>query len=490
METAVFAAEDALRLSASGGRPVLILEESRPEDLSGLLASVAVVTRGGGWTSHAAVVARGLGIPAVTALTDASVDIGGRLLRSGAQAVLAEGDLLTVDGTAGVLYLGAVAAGPEPESADELRGWLLSVLDASTGKSTRLAVRANVDSAADAYRAKQWGASGVGLCRIEHMFLGPRKTLLARVLTARPGPELTEGLSTLRAILVAELRDLLFAMDGLPVTIRLIDLPRHEFLPDLAELSASAALDPEQYGDALQLASQLDKHDPMLGVRGVRLALLMPALAVAQMESLVIAVQGLRTAGRRPQPELLVPMVSTPAEVTAVRDLLAGVCTRFGTSPEELGLRLGAMVETPRAALTGDELAKVTDFLSLGTNDLTSLTWGLSRDDAERQVLPLYRELGLVRDSPFRKLDLEGVGTLIRRVVADARAVNPVLRIGVCGEQATGVQAMEFFKEIGADYVSCSAARLVSARFAAATAPGPAPSMKGMRTHERIRHRG
>ncbi|MET9352673.1 putative PEP-binding protein [Streptomyces sp. NPDC006617] len=337
-----------------------------------------------------------------------------------------------------------------------------------------LAVRVNADTGADAAAGRALGASGVGLCRLEHMFLGAHHQVLQRVLTARPGPDLTEDLATVHAFLRAEITEILVAMDGLPVTVRLLDPPRHEFLPDLTEaaLTAAATGAPADR-DRLDLTRRLHEHNPMLGVRGVRTGILLPALMAVQIKALAEATQALRRSGHDPRPELLVPMVSTPRELDFVRGVLDDVCARLGTTPAGTGISLGAMIETPRAALLARSLARRSDFLSLGTNDLTALVWGLSRDDAERHMLPAYQDLGLLDTSPFARLDVEAVGLLARRVADDARAVRPGITLGVCGEQAADESAVRFFAEAGYDHVSCAPPRIPLARLAAARAALP-----------------
>lgn len=451
----VFSTEAAVAARADGLEPVLVLPESRPDDLPGLLASAAIVTERGGQTTHAAVVARALGRPAVAGLLDGVID-GAKCLRSARGDALVAGDIVTVDGTTGTLYRGRpVEPFASARGSARVLQWLNGVLADLPG----LAVKANADSAGAAAWGRELGAVGVGLCRIEHMFLGERRSLLERVLIARPGPELTEGLAEVYAVLRSEFTELLVAMDGMDVAIRLLDPPRHEFLPDPAVSTAH---------DAWAMLHRLREHNPMLGVRGVRLGLLVPALTVAQIQALVDAALAVRRSGHDPRPELLVPMVSTPAEVDMVRGLLADVCTQAGTTVAELPVTLGAMVETPRAALLAAQLAERVDSISLGTNDLTALLWGLSRDDADRQLLPTYRDLGVVEHSPFERLDLDGVGAVIRQVVRDARAVRPGIRIGVCGEQAAEVSAVSFLAKAGVDYISCAAPRVPLVRLVAA----------------------
>jgi pyruvate,orthophosphate dikinase len=304
------------------------------------------------------------------------------------------------------------------------------------------------------------------------MFLGDRRAVLEKAVLAARGPDATEALAAVRSLLRAEFTALLTAMDGLTVAIRLVDPPRHEFLPDLVGLATRDAVarargEPPADPERLAAVRRLHEAEPLLGTRGVRLGLLLPELTAAQLHALVEAAAAVRRAGGTPRPELLVPMVSSPAEVDAVRALLADVLLASGTAGEP-AIPVGAMIETPRAALLARELAERVDFLSIGTNDLTSLTWGLSRDDAERELIPGYLRLGILPASPFEELDEGGVGELIRRVLADARAVRPDLPIGVCGEHAGAPRAVEVLAGLGVDYVSCAAPRVPAARFAAA----------------------
>ncbi|GAA5016876.1 putative PEP-binding protein [Streptomyces siamensis] len=465
--TVVFSAADAVAAQVDGKRPVLVLTESKPQDLPGLLACTAVVTERGGLTSHAAVVARGLGLPAVTALVDGVLDADSRVLRTSRGDTVRTGDLITVDGHAGIIHLGGQEPSAARQTTPQLPGWLDDALSGLPG----IAVHVNADTGADAAAGRALGASGVGLCRLEHMFLGERHQVLRRVLMARPGPDMAEDLGTIHTFLRAEITDILVAMDGLPVTIRLLDPPRHEFLPDLTELSlTTAAGGAPADRDRLDITRRLHEHNPMLGVRGVRMGVLLPALTAVQIKALTEATHALRRAGRDPRPELLVPMVSTPAELDFVRGILDDVCTRLGTSSAEAGISLGAMIETPRAALLARSLARRADFLCLGTNDLTALVWGLSRDDAEQHLLPAYQDMGLLDASPFARLDVEAVGTLARQVADEARAVHPDITLGVCGEQAADETAVRFFAEAGYHHISCAPPRIPLARLAAARA--------------------
>ncbi|WP_255945017.1 putative PEP-binding protein, partial [Streptomyces odontomachi] len=462
----VFDPADAVAEQAAGRPAVLVLVESRPEDLDGLLASCAVVTERGGRTAHAAVVTRSLGIPCVTALRDCSVDRAARTLVLADGRRVPAGTWITVNGTAGTVHFGAAAPSGAYCEAQEDLNWLVR----SATAQGSLELRVNADSADDTERGIRGGARGVGLCRVEHMFLGERKALLERVLLHSRGPGSREDMAALARVLRDEFAHVLRAADGLPVAVRLLDPPRHEFLPDLPDLAVrayreQAGGDGAEATELLRTVRALHEHNPMLGVRGVRLALTAPELAVAQVRALLEAAALLRAQGADPRPELLIPMVAMPGEIRAVRGLVAEARAQLGAAGD-IALPVGAMVETPRAALLAGKLAGSADFLSLGTNDLTALTWGLSRDDAEREVIPLYQELGMMSDSPFCELLEDGVGELLRCAVERAREVKPEIPIGVCGEQAGESAAARFLAGIGVDYLSCSPGRISATRFA------------------------
>lgn len=473
---AVFSAQAAVAVRESGARAVLILPVTLPQDLPGLLAAAAVVTEHGGSTSHAAVVTRGLGRVCVTALSDARIDLQAPCLRPVDGAPVRPGDRVTVDGSAGVVYLGSPetatshatvaggAAGVSSAGSESAIHRILAAADRYAG----LAVRVNADSSADAEAGRAAGATGIGLCRIEHMLMGGRQALLARVLTG-PGSAATgEALAQLRGILRDDFVAMLRTMDGLPVTIRLLDPPRHEFLPDLTLLEIDAAVACAQGGFepdrvALAAARRLHETNPMLGVRGIRLGVLDPRLLDVQLTALVEATALVRRDGGNPHPELLVPMVTVPTEIDLVRGRLTEAYEQLGLPASDM-MPVGAMLETPRAALVAADLARTADFLSIGSNDLTALVWGLSRDDAERELIPRYRELGLIGESPAVAWDGDGVGDLIRHAVTAARKVKPDISIGICGEHALDPVAVQLLIQLAAGYVSCSPARLPTAR--------------------------
>jgi pyruvate,orthophosphate dikinase len=462
----VLTADEAERRGALGEDVLLVRDETSPDDLHGIVAARGILTSRGGLVSHAAVVARGLGVPAVCGAAEIEFDRDGTGFRVGGIHVR-EGDLLSLDGTSGEVVLGAVpvvAPTVVPE-LDELLGW--------ADRIRVLGVRTNADTAGDARRARELGAEGIGLCRTEHMFLGDRLPVLQAVLLAEDQGERAEALDRLHDAQRDDLTELLEAMDGLPVTVRLLDPPLHEFLPDVEELAVAEAAG--MLDDAgrhlLEAARPLQEHDPMLGIRGVRLAVLQPDLLRMQARALAEAVLARLAAGGDPRVQVMVPLVVAPAEFAHVADIvraeIAAVADAAGT---ELGMAVGTMVETPRAALLAGELAIAADFLSFGTNDLTQLTFGFSRDDVEARLLPRYLELGLLPADPFGTLDVDGVGRLVADAVTAARATDPTIEIGVCGEHGGDPASIVFLAGVGLDYVSCSPPRVPVARLAAAHA--------------------
>ena len=440
--------DDALDAYDRGEDPVFIAEQTSPADEPAMRVAAAVVTARGGLASHAAVVARGWGLPAVCGAESVVLRAGG--ISVGPEFV-AVGDWLTVDGTSGEVRRGRVdGSGPVTELPDDLA----VVLDAADRCADgRPEVWANADTGDDARLARRFGARGVGLCRTEHLFLGDRLPLLQEVLLHGGG----DALADLERRQRADLTDLLSAMDGLPVTVRLLDPPMHEFLPRAGDPGAGA--------DLVALANAWREENPMLGVRGVRLGLIRPDLYKLQIRALVGAAVDLRDAGADPRPRLLVPMVSFVEEFVTVAGWVRGLAGPAGLSE----LPLGAMVETPRAALRAGELAGVADFLSFGTNDLTQLVLGFSRDDVESRLLPSYRDQGIVDVSPFQRLDA-AVVDLMRRAAADARSARPGIAVGVCGEQAGDEPSVAMIRDAGLSSVSCSPYRVPVARLAAGRA--------------------
>lgn len=449
----VLSSERALELAADGVHAVLVAPETNPADVPGMLASVAVLTGSGGIASHAAVVARGAGKPAVCGAEGLRVDRAAGTVRI-ADRVLREGDPVSLDGRTGAVYAGTLdvsVAGPPPE---------LSILLEWADTMRRLGVRANADTATEVSTAVALGAEGVGLCRTEHQFLGERLPLIRRVILAADPTARDEALLALEHAQHEDFRALLAAVGDRPVTVRLLDAPLHEFLP-----APGQALDAAEE----QRAAALREANPMLGLRGVRLALLHERLYPAQAEALFTAWADVAATGVRPELEVMIPLVSLPEELAAaaayVRRAAETVAARTGV---KVPYRLGTMIETPRAALLAGELAEHAEFFSFGTNDLTQLTYGFSRDDVERQVLANYQERGFLTASPFARLDPHGVGALIDLAAQRARSVRPGIKLGVCGEHGGDAESIAFCDGLGLDYVSCSAHRVPVARMAAA----------------------
>ncbi|UOB08496.1 PEP-utilizing enzyme [Streptomyces sp. HP-A2021] len=449
----VLSSERALELAADGTRVVLVAAETTPADVPGMLASAAVLTGSGGIASHAAVVARGAGKPAVCGAEGLRVDPAAGTVRFG-ERVLREGDPVSLDGRTGAVYAGTLSvsvAGPPPE--------LSTLLEWGDGVR-RLGVRVNADTAAEVDTALALGAEGVGLCRTEHQFLGERLPLIRRVILAADPTARDQALVALERAQHEDFRALLAAVGNRPVTVRLLDAPLHEFLP-----APGQALDAGEE----QRAAALREANPMLGLRGVRLALLHERLYPAQAEALFTAWADVAATGVRPELEVMIPLVSLPEELAAaaayVRGAADAVAARTGVA---VPYRLGTMIETPRAALLAGELAEHAEFFSFGTNDLTQLTYGFSRDDVERQVLASYQERGFLTASPFARLDPHGVGALVALAAERARSVRPGIKLGVCGEHGGDPESIAFCDDVGLDYVSCSAHRVPVARMAAA----------------------
>ncbi|WP_082538049.1 pyruvate, phosphate dikinase [Angustibacter sp. Root456] len=473
-------AETAARRAAEGHDVVLVRTETSPDDLAGMVAAQAIVTSRGGVTSHAAVVARGMGRTCVVG-SGLIIDLAARTVTGPDGVSVAEGDVVSVDGATGEVLRGRLDVRPSHvasalETGDAAPDDILSnaVLDLlrHADSRRRLEVFANADNGPDAARARRYGAQGVGLCRTEHMLLGERRKIVEDIVL---GVGRDAAMLAFEDLQREQVRDVLAAMDGLPVVIRLLDPPLHEFLPDLVETSvelaraeAEGTATPEQ--ERLMAAlRRWSERNPMLGLRGVRLGIVMPEIFAAQVRAVADAVLDLRAEGHDPQAHLMVPLVADVAELENVRELvgrsLANVSARRGVPAP--AIPLGTMIELPRAALTAGELAGRCEFFSFGTNDLTQTTWGLSRDDAESGFLPTYRELRIIDTDPFSTIDRDGVGRLVSIAVHEGRAARPDLGLGVCGEQGGDAESVHFFHDLGLDYVSCSPPRVCAARLEA-----------------------
>jgi len=489
---AVFDSATAVAWEARGESVVLVRRETTPDDLEGMIAAVAIVTSRGGKTSHAAVVARGMGTTCVCGAEELDVDVSAKIARVGEISVV-EGDLLSVDGSTGEIFLGDVPVVPSPvvtylehglESAlaqvDVETGALVRAVDRllrHADSTRRLGVRANADTAEDAARARHLGAEGIGLTRTEHMFLGDRRILIERVILADTAGERDEALAALLPLQRKDFTDLLEAMDGLPVTIRLLDPPLHEFLPNYTELSVRVAVARSEGrvddGDVALLAAveRLHESNPMLGLRGVRLGLVIPGLFGLQVRAIAEAAAARIKAGGQPKVEIMVPLVGSVMELHLVADetdgIVAEISAREGVA---LVIPIGTMIELPRAALTAHRIAEVAEFFSFGTNDLTQTTWGFSRDDVEAAFFAAYLDMGVFTVSPFETLDADGVGRLIEIAVTEGRKARPDLKVGVCGEHGGDPESVHFFHKVGLDYVSCSPFRVPVARLEAGRA--------------------
>ena len=488
----VFDSATAVAWQARGERVLLVRKETSPDDLEGMIAATGILTSRGGKTSHAAVVARGMGKTAVCGAETLEVDAAGQVATAG-EVTVREGDVLSIDGSTGEVFIGELPVVPSPVALylEEGLDVALSTVDEGTADLVRavarllahadgvrrLRVRANADNGPDADRARRMGAEGIGLCRTEHMFLGERRPLIERVVLADEATERDAALAELVSPQTDDFIELLTAMDGLPTTIRLLDPPLHEFLPDRAELMVKVALAKERGqedpDDARLLAAveRLHESNPMLGLRGVRLGLTVPGLFALQVRAIAKAAAQRVKAGGDPRPEIMVPLVGSVMELHLVRDeadaILAEVSESEGV---DLHIPIGTMIELPRAALTAFRVAEAAEFFSFGTNDLTQTSWGFSRDDVEAAFFAAYLDKGVFTVSPFESLDADGVGRLVDIATREGRSTRPGLKVGVCGEHGGDPQSIHFFHRTGLDYVSCSPFRVPVARLEAGRA--------------------
>jgi pyruvate,orthophosphate dikinase len=479
---AVFTSAAAVEWAARGEDVILVRRETNPDDLSGMIAAQGILTSRGGKTSHAAVVARGMGKTCVCGAEELEIDTGERTITLRDGAIVKEGDVLSIDGTSGEVFAGEVAVTPSPV-VQYFEGSLAAAdgddlvqavhrLIGHADAARRMKVRANADTGEDAQRARRFGAQGIGLCRTEHMFLGDRRQLVETLIVADTDEERSAALTALLPPQRADFIEILRAMDGLPVTVRLIDPPLHEFLPDLTELTVEVCV-VEARGETpdptrvrlLEEVRRLHEMNPMLGLRGVRLGLVIPGLFALQVRALAEAAKVLIDEGLDPRPEVMVPLVGAVQELELVREEAEQILAEVGVAAP-----IGTMIELPRAALTAGQIAEAAEFFSFGTNDLTQTTWGFSRDDVEAAFFSRYLDLGIFGVSPFESLDREGVGSLVRTAVQEGRRVRPDLHLGVCGEHGGDPDSVHFFHETGLDYVSCSPFRVPVARLEAGRA--------------------
>jgi pyruvate, orthophosphate dikinase len=484
---AVFDSAKAVEQAAAGQAVILVRRETNPDDLHGMIAAKGILTSRGGKTSHAAVVARGMGKTCVCGADELDVDTrAGRFTAPGG-VVVSEGDVISIDGTSGAVYLGEVpvAASPVVEyfedglsaDADDLVKAVDRIMR-HADERRRLGVFANADTGEDCARARRFGAGGVGLVRTEHMFLGERRQKVEDLILAEDDAGRQAALDALQPLQRGDFVQILDAMDGLPVTIRLIDPPLHEFLPDLTDLSVKIALAEKGAGEAggatehdrklLDAVRRLHEQNPMLGLRGVRLLLVIPGLLDMQVRAIAEAAAELKKAGKDPKPEVMIPLTASVQEMEITKEATAKVLAEV---EEQTGVHvhtlIGTMIEVPRAAMIAGEIAKSAEFFSFGTNDLTQMGWGFSRDDVEGAFFSRYIELGVFGVSPFETIDPDGVGRMVRIASEEGRATRPSLELGVCGEHGGDPDSVHFFHKVGLNYVSCSPFRVPVARLEA-----------------------
>ncbi len=483
---AMFDSAAAVAAHERGERVILVRRETNPDDLPGMIAATGILTSRGGKTSHAAVVARGMGKPCVCGAEQLQVDTRRRQFLAPGGVTVKEGDVISIDGSDGSVFLGEVPVvdsavvrhfeGAADQSEDELVravDRIMSTADAAR----RMQVWANADTPDDAVRARRFGAQGIGLCRTEHMFLGERRKHVERLILADDEAEQGEALQALLPLQRSDFVGILEALDGLPVVIRLLDPPLHEFLPDLTDLAVHVALadergEPDEQDHRLLAAVQrLHEQNPMLGLRGVRLGLVVPGLFMTQVRAIAEAAAERKRAGGDPRPEVMIPLVGAVQELVLIRAQAEQVLAEVAAQQEaDVHCPIGTMIELPRAALTAGEIAGAADFFSFGTNDLTQMTWGFSRDDVEASFFSAYLEQGIFPVSPFETLDRSGVGRLVRLAFDEGKAANPDLTIGICGEHGGDPDSIHFCHDVGLDYVSCSPFRVPVARLEAGRA--------------------
>ena len=463
----VLDADTAEERGKAGEDVILVRWETTPDDIHGLIQAAGILTAHGGMTSHAAVVARGMGKPCVCGADALDVDLSARRFSAG-DVVVNEGDLISIDGTTGKVFLGEV-----PLKEPEVSGEFATILEWAD-KVRRLKVRANADTPEDARRAREFGAQGIGLARTEHMFLGDRRPLVEKLILAATEADEQAALDALLPLQREDFYGILAAMDGLPVTIRLLDPPLHEFLPDLVELSKEVAVagrkvDPARV-QVLRAVERLHEQNPMLGMRGVRLGMMKPGLYNMQVRAIMEAACRLKGEGKNPGVEIMIPLVGIEEEIRRSRAEADRVAREvIKETKVKVKYLIGTMIEVPRATTIADKIAEHAEFFSFGTNDLTQMTFGFSRDDVAK-ILDVYVTHGLLKVDPFTTLDREGVGSLMRLAVEKGRAVRPSLHLGICGEHGGDPSSVEFCHELGLDYVSASPFRVPIARLAAAHA--------------------
>lgn len=470
----VFDANVAELRGQEGEKVILVRSETTPDDIHGIVAAQGVLTSRGGMTSHAAVVARGMGKPCVSGCEAIKIDPQGGFFQVG-EKIIKEGEIISLDGSTGRVYYGEVPLIP-PKLSQEFEKLL-----AWADEMRKLKVRANADTPRDALKAREFGAEGIGLCRTEHMFFEPeRLPVVQEMILAETKEEREAALKRLLPMQRGDFEQILRAMEGFPVTIRLLDPPLHEFLPNLEDLLVEVACTRQRGGEEKELREKeallkkvrsLTEFNPMLGHRGCRLGLVFPEIYRMQVRAICQAVASLRKEGLEVKPEIMIPLVGHPNELKKMREIVE---EEMALAAEESGLEMdfpvGTMIELPRACVAAGEIAEYADFFSFGTNDLTQTTFGFSRDDAEGKFLPFYIQQKILPENPFMVLDRDGVGRLMSMAVSSGRKTKPALKMGICGEHGGEPRSIEFCHSLGLDYVSCSPFRVAIARLAAAQA--------------------
>jgi pyruvate,orthophosphate dikinase len=467
-----FTADDAADAVDRGEQVILVRTETSPEDVHGMIVAEGILTSRGGLVSHAAVVARGWGKPAVVGaealrISEHAFAVAGQTVR--------EGEVISIDGTTGEVVLGEVklTTAEPPGEFKTVLSWADAIRKGDS-KVRGLKVRANADNGPDSKNARDFGAEGIGLCRTEHMFLGEdRLPIVRRMILADNDKDETAALEELRVAQKADFTAILEAMDGLPVTVRLLDPPLHEFLPSVEELAIKEAKEglTDEERKLFEAAKQWQEFNPMLGTRGVRLGVVKPGLYAMQVRALMEAAADRLAAKGKPVIEVMIPLTVTREELALARGWVEqAIKETAAATKRKFNVTIGTMIETPRAALRADEIAEEADFFSFGTNDLTQMTFGFSRDDVEGRMMSAYLEQGLLKRNPFETIDQTGVGELVLIGCQRGRKVRPDLKLGVCGEHGGDPESIQLFYRAGLDYVSCSPYRVPIARLAAAQA--------------------
>ncbi|MGB9742954.1 MAG: pyruvate, phosphate dikinase [bacterium] len=461
----VFSAVKAVAEAQAGKKVILVRHQTSADDVAGMAKAEGILTAAGGTTSHAAVVARGMGKPAVVGCSELVIDYEAGTLKIGGQ-MLRAGDVITIDGTSGNVIIGPVKMEP-PQLTEEF-----ATILAWADRFRRLKVRTNADTPADAQKAREFGAEGIGLCRTEHMFFAPdRVGVMQEMILAEDEAGRKQALDRLLPMQRQDFVEIFRVMDGLPVTIRTLDPPLHEFLPredeKISQLASRLGITAEKIRTTIE---KLAEANPMLGFRGCRLGIVYPEITAMQARAIFEAACQVQQEGVRVLPEIMIPLVSDVEEFIRQRRLIEQVAEQvFAETGVRVRFTVGTMIEVPRAALLGDEIGRVAEFFSFGTNDLTQLTYAYSRDDYGR-FFTAYQHLGIVQDNPFDTLDTRGVGMLMKWCVKAGRRTNPKLKLGICGEHGGDPRTIRFCHEIGLDYVSCSPFRVPVARLVAAQA--------------------